>query len=908
MLNIVKNNSAYNYTAISRIDIDRGNEQRGSFKNHVALSRKVLPREQQAADVIGARFQAIAKSGNKNLLVKALTGKSLQELSPSQQTAMRNFLAALAEGKIAMPKVILAQNGAVDPGMSASAKGAILPEGVNGAFVKTGGAGTALISRTIFEKDPKAANEILEHEIGHALGHAAQQFGVKVADGEDGERMRLAVDGKDPAIAGDMAGKNLFDPKSEMHGTVKINGVVHKNVEFLPIQRQIYVKITNNIRRALAEAQALNRMQPNTFGPYISALNALYTAVMKWSYANTILETRYTLALGRDFPPAATNAEVLQHMRSLIVVAPNPDRIPGSSELGEASFFRRFDQIGDGSGNKIYVVKPPESLAAREDFEEAVIQAFEPVEDPANRASTDISAAALHPTARKIMSVMEQYFITHGYPQINDRMPRDRIVAELEKVAAALPSTSRNTPTVAGMAGRVIAQGLNDMFAQWGSQTGNFAGRGVGTQHFRGPPGHTQFLVDLANEAPALFGGPGPLNDIKLQAFIKRYLNRPDASFPSTSSPDRLLPLIDIVLNVLRRTQHRDLLAWFLSRFVTSRMSAAAKARQFPPPPPPPGGAAVMAKNWPLSGLPTSRTVNLPVNADFRKTPLADKLGRAANQALMEATGKAGSDIAKYVKNNPGATAVMGVGIGALVAIQFVPGVNVVVDAILGVVGAGLYAAQSRTVTAPNIKAALAGFRDFLKFGISGKTGLALNKAKNGFKVFLQKAGVEGIKLLGVLTDVLAVGRGAMSLVNLAQKAKAFFSGLRASEIVAFTGTKAVNAFRNFGKWFNSTLRESRTWSAKHLWSWHPVKTATNWLQNLWKHEAQFLRDVWGNIRPSTAAAAREKQGLELAKRKVKQILADPDNGSVYGRTPAGLRNRKSAAGLMTKVAGAMVG
>lgn len=179
----------------------------------------------------------------------------------------------------------------------------------------------------------------------------------------------------------------------------------------------------------------------------------------------------------------------------------------------------------------------------------------------------------------------------------------------------------------------------------------------------------------------------------------------------------------------------------------------------------------------------------------------------------------------------------MGVGIGALVAVQFVPGVNVAVDAILGIVGAVAYGMQIDK-TIHDVSAGLAGFKVFLEKGFSARTGQDLNAARDGFKTFVKHMGVEAFKLLALIGDVLAVGKSALGLASLVTKVRSVFKGARIADFGAATMEKmrqASVAVRNTLAAAAKGARETvaHAWKAVKNWS----SRVTDWAHHLFVGE-----------------------------------------------------------------------
>jgi hypothetical protein len=124
-------------------------------------------------------------------LITALTGKNPDQLPQAERekisTFILNFLAKGAPGvNIRLAKQIT--------DVTKSTDDYAIPSNMDGAYIVDGKSRMILIGELL---DHKLAVSALTHEFGHALSDAAAAAGVGVAAGEVGERIELALAGKD---------------------------------------------------------------------------------------------------------------------------------------------------------------------------------------------------------------------------------------------------------------------------------------------------------------------------------------------------------------------------------------------------------------------------------------------------------------------------------------------------------------------------------------------------------------------------------------------------------------------------------------------------------------------------------------------------------------------------------------
>lgn len=169
-------------------------------------------------------MQAAKDPAKRELLVKALTGKASAELDPQQRAKVNAFLDGVAAGTA--PQVNAKTAGMLDdPAKITAARwsgATMLVKGVKGAFVDKGAGkpGTILVSNRL---NTQQLNEAMNEEFGEALAAAAERAGIKTAGGDDGNRLRLALEGKDTSTK---AAPQLSAGRKDDTTTVMVDGRV----------------------------------------------------------------------------------------------------------------------------------------------------------------------------------------------------------------------------------------------------------------------------------------------------------------------------------------------------------------------------------------------------------------------------------------------------------------------------------------------------------------------------------------------------------------------------------------------------------------------------------------------------------------------------------------------------------
>lgn len=206
-----------------RADDDSGRQNRRQRRER-DTSTKVREQRQGETALRGGvesyrSLAAAALAGDKSaldVLAMALTDKTADELAadPAQAKAFRTVLTQIA-GWSSPPRIMVVEQG----DLTKSGDGTLLPDGVSAAYVpgKNGAPGTILVARETM-KSGDAGLAMLE-ELGEAIGIKAAQAGLKVAPGDVGARLQIAVSG------GDFAGADgLFQASNSDTVTVRLNG------------------------------------------------------------------------------------------------------------------------------------------------------------------------------------------------------------------------------------------------------------------------------------------------------------------------------------------------------------------------------------------------------------------------------------------------------------------------------------------------------------------------------------------------------------------------------------------------------------------------------------------------------------------------------------------------------------
>ncbi|HSO48217.1 MAG TPA: hypothetical protein VLQ68_09840, partial [Rhizobiaceae bacterium] len=208
-------------------------------------------------------MQAAKDPAKRELLVKALTGKASAELDPQQRAKVKAFLDGVAAGTA--PQVNAKTAGMLDdPAKITAARwsgATMLVKGVKGAFVDNGAGkpGTILVSNRL---NTQQLNEAMNEEFGEALAAAAERAGIKTAGGDDGNRLRLALEGKDTSTK---AAPQLSAGRKDDTTTVMVDGrVVDAKALIFP-----GTGLTNAIKLSGLSPDEFVKRTINTFGRYV---------------------------------------------------------------------------------------------------------------------------------------------------------------------------------------------------------------------------------------------------------------------------------------------------------------------------------------------------------------------------------------------------------------------------------------------------------------------------------------------------------------------------------------------------------------------------------------------------------------------------------------------------------------
>jgi hypothetical protein len=133
---------------------------------------------------------------------------------------------------------------------------------------------------------------------------------------------------------------------------------------------------------------------------------------------------------------------------------------------------------------------------------------------------------------------------------------------------------------------------------------------------------------------------------------------------------------------------------------------------------------------------------------------LTDKISTTVRAGIAGAAKDASGSL-KTALSDPKTDAVLAGGAGAVVAAQFVPGLDVAVDATLGTVGVATYAAAAPEHR-DNITHAFDKLKDYASEVGSAKTQADLDKASKDFADFIKLGGSEAIDAAGTLAGGVA--------------------------------------------------------------------------------------------------------------------------------------------------------
>jgi len=194
-----------------------------------------------------------------------------------------------------------------------------------------------------------------------------------------------------------------------------------------------------------------------------------------------------------------------------------------------------------------------------------------------------------------------------------------------------------------------------------------------------------------------------------------------------------------------------------------------------------------------------------PSANDVAGMNLAQKVESTAKSGIAKAASDAGGAAGKFLRDPKNDALLVGGTVAAAVA-QFIPGVDVGVDAGLGVVGAAMYASAAPEHRA-NITAALGHLKSYAGEVGQAKTQADLDRASNDFAQFLKLGGSEAAEALGAVGGAAA---GGTKLAGLAQKVKDV-GGL--GGVVAAASRSANSAAQGAG----STLASAESWLSDAL-------------------------------------------------------------------------------------------
>jgi len=136
-------------------------------------------------------------------------------------------------------------------------------------------------------------------------------------------------------------------------------------------------------------------------------------------------------------------------------------------------------------------------------------------------------------------------------------------------------------------------------------------------------------------------------------------------------------------------------------------------------------------------------------SGDIIRMSLAEKITTSASAGIASAAKDAGGAVGAFLKNPKNDAMLVG-GAAMIAGAQLVPGVDVAIDVILGVVGAAMYSSAGPEHR-ENVTKALGKLKDYATeiSGVSSQAGLT--KASKDFEDFLTIGGHEAAEALGVV-------------------------------------------------------------------------------------------------------------------------------------------------------------
>jgi len=162
----------------------------GKIDLKTALLRATTSNDDLLAVQLDVAAEAATESGWRRL-VQALTGTRLRDSPSARQEALAQLREAILKVDIS-PTVEIVPQGNLTSGDERT----ILPTGVDGAYVPGRGSepGRILLAQGL---TPEERIETLAEEYGEAVAEAAKSLGIRPASGDAGERLKMAVAGKD---------------------------------------------------------------------------------------------------------------------------------------------------------------------------------------------------------------------------------------------------------------------------------------------------------------------------------------------------------------------------------------------------------------------------------------------------------------------------------------------------------------------------------------------------------------------------------------------------------------------------------------------------------------------------------------------------------------------------------------
>ncbi len=224
---------------------------------------------------------------------------------------------------------------------------------------------------------------------------------------------------------------------------------------------------------------------------------------------------------------------------------------------------------------------------------------------------------------------------------------------------------------------------------------------------------------------------------------------------------------------------------------------------------------AFLSRTFGASMLLTSSSARPSASGDVASMSLAEKVKTTAAAGVARAAKDAGGALGTFLKDPKNDALLIG-GTAVVAGAQVVPGVNVAVDATLGVVGAAMYLSAGPEHL-ENVTKALGKLKEYVSDVGGAKSPADLDKASNAFAAFLEIGGKEAADALGVAAGALSA---PTKFFGLAEKAKALggidgviAAGSKGAHAVGNTlnaaATEVRHGFDAIGGWLESAGRNA---------------------------------------------------------------------------------------------------